>query len=83
MTTEYGALTYRAETTPARATARWAVELRRFVAGALFAAALTAIGAVVATFTVLAFVLAAPLIAGAIACTAASRRRTIERRALA
>jgi hypothetical protein len=82
MTTEYGALTYRTRTTPAQVATGFLAELRRFVAGALFAAAIMSVGTVVAGFTLLALVLAAPVIAMVLAFAVTSRRRAV-RRALA
>lgn len=79
MTTEYGALTYRTRTTPAQVATGFVAELRRFVAGALFAAAIMAVGTVLAGFTLLALVLAAPIIAVVLAFAVTSRRRALGR----
>lgn len=82
MTTEYGALTYRTRAVRAQIATGFVAELRRFVASALFAAALLTIGAVIAGFTLLALVLFAPVIAMVLGLAVASRRRML-RRALA
>lgn len=78
MTTEYGALTYRARV-PAQVTIGFVAELRRFLAGALFAAALMMVGTVIAGFTMLALVLFAPIVATVLALAVASRRRSLRR----
>jgi hypothetical protein len=79
MTTEYGALTYRTRAVPAQVATSFVAELRRFLAGALFAAALITVGAVIAGFTMLALVVFAPVVAMVLAFAVASRRRTLRR----
>ncbi len=79
MTTDYGALTYRTRTVPAQATTSFVSELRRFLAGALFAVALMMVGTVVAGFTMLALVLFAPIVAMVLAFAVANRRRSLRR----
>ncbi len=82
MTTEYGALTYRTRSSaPAQVAVGFVAELRRFLAGALFAAALMAVGTVVAGFTMLALVVMAPVIAMVLAFAVGSRRRALRRMA--
>lgn len=79
MTTDYGALTYRTRSVPAQVATGFIADLRRFLAGALFAAAIMAVGTVLASFTLLALVLAAPIIAMVLAFAVASRRRALRR----